>query len=65
MITEQQERELPGICNFPYSVALHTFPVYDGEEINSQGTGGEAPEDFLDSVAADTSDYDAGEEHDP
>ncbi len=41
-----RERELNRICNFPNSVAP-AFPVYDGEEHNSQGTGAEAPEDFL------------------
>jgi hypothetical protein len=35
------------------------------EEHNSQETGAETPENFLDSVAANTSDYDAGEEPDP
>ncbi len=52
------------ICNFPNSVAT-TFPVYDGEEHNTQGAEARAPEEFPDSVAADTFDYDAGEEHDP
>ncbi len=59
-----RERELHRICNFSYSVAP-SFPVYDGEEYNSWGTGAEASEDFPDSVAADSSDYDAGEEYDP
>jgi hypothetical protein len=51
------------ISNFPNSVAP-TFPVYDGEEHNSQGAEVRAPEDFPDSVAADTLDSDAGEEPD-
>jgi hypothetical protein len=64
MIPELQERELHGIFNFPNSVAP-TFPFYDGKEHNSRGTGAKAPEDFSDSVAADISDYDAGEQRDP
>ncbi len=35
------------------------------EKQNSRGTGAQAPEDFPDSVAADSPDYDAGEEPDP
>ncbi len=31
MIPERQERELPGICNFLYSVAAF-LPVFDGKE---------------------------------
>jgi hypothetical protein len=53
LIPKLQERELHRICDFSNSV-VPTFPVYDGEEHNSQGTGAEAPEDFPDSVAADT-----------
>jgi hypothetical protein len=64
MIPKLQVRELHRICDFPNSVAP-SFPVYDGEEYNSQETGAEAPEDFSDSVAADTSGYDTGEEPDP
>ncbi len=65
LIPEQQELELHRICTFPNAVAP-TFPVYDGEEHNSQGTVAEAPaEDFPYSVAADSSDCDAGEEPDP
>ncbi len=64
LIPELQEGELHGICNFPFSVAP-TFPVCDGEEHNSWGIGAETPEDFPDSVAADSPDCDAGEEPDP
>ncbi len=53
----------PIVVYFPNSVAA-TFPFY-GEEQISQGTGAEAPEDFPDSVAADTFDFDAGEVPDP
>jgi hypothetical protein len=41
------------------------FPVYNGKENESWGTGAKAPEDFPDSVAANSPDYDAGEEPDP
>ncbi len=40
---------------------LLVFSVYDGKEHDSLGTGAKAPEDFPDSVAANTSDYGAGE----
>jgi hypothetical protein len=36
--------------------------VYDGREHGSWGTGTEAPENFPDSVEADSSDFDADEE---
>ncbi len=49
-------------CIYIPNSAAATLPVYDGEERNSQGTGAEAPEDFPDSVAADTSEYYSGEE---
>ncbi len=62
MIPELQERELRGICNFPNSVAP-TFPIYNGKEHNWRGTGAKTPVDFPDSVAADISSYDGGEEH--